>query len=879
MAEFDNISDDALLSSLGPAPAAAHTPAAFIAQHAGTAASAGQQLGVDPNLLLAQWGLETGWGKSVVPGTNNLGNVKDFSGGGVAATDNATGTTDNYRAYSSPDAFATDQANLLARKYPGVVGAGSDVGKFANGLQGYAEDPQYPQKLAAVVQTVQRNQPQAAPQQPSMLARVGDAVASAISGTANAATPQELSGISDADLLAALAARGNPQAQQQPGFLEQVGHQIGRTARAVGHGVADAAGFVANPVNAAINSAGALIGHDPHLQDVDTLIRRGVDAVTPDAWNGTEQTVGQLADAVANPVNLVGAEIMAPAAGALSTLGRGALAGAVTGGAQPLHGSDTVGDFAGRVAGGAAGGAAGAVVGGAVGAVADRLATGVDRLVSAVRSTMPSTRAAARVNADELIQQAAQDQNIDISAIPQSILAATRQRVTDALSRDGTIDAAALLRRAEGDAVLGPDSSLTLGQATRDPTQFTLERNTRGKIGGEQLAQRYADQNRGLIDALNNQGALEAPGEYQAGQGVMNALAQKDAEAQKGVSSLYSQANAIHGNDVPLDADAFVSEARDQLAQQMRDLHLPPSVDRQLTKFVGRENAQGEVQSPETPLTVSTAEQFKSILGQDIADAEARGKGNVVSALGIVRKALDNAQPLLGGEADQGAAALAAFNKARAVAKERFDTIDAVPALNAVVSGKAVPDTFFNRFVLNGNVGDINAMLNIVPDQGMALRRQMVDYLKQKALGGASDEVGTFSQSGYNKALNSIGTQKLNALFDPGQVAQLKQIGRVAANVQAEPAGSAVNHSNTAAAISNSAVNALLSIAEKVPGIRLGAGVAKNMFDQTGNRRLAQEALAGQAPVTVERSSIDPVNQLLPFLPGIVGAAAVPARR
>jgi hypothetical protein len=154
MADLSSLSDDALLSSIGPAPAAAHTPAAFVAQHAGTAAATGQQLGVDPNLLLAQWGLETGWGKSVIPGTNNLGNIKDFSGGGVAARDNATGSNDNYRAYASPDAFAADQASLLSRKYPGVVGAGSDVQKFAAGLRGYAEDPQYGQKLAATAQTV-----------------------------------------------------------------------------------------------------------------------------------------------------------------------------------------------------------------------------------------------------------------------------------------------------------------------------------------------------------------------------------------------------------------------------------------------------------------------------------------------------------------------------------------------------------------------------------------------------------------------------------------------------------------------------------------------------------------------------------------------------
>ena len=41
---------------------------------------------VSPVALLAQAALETGYGKSVIPGTNNLFNIKDPSGKGVAAT-------------------------------------------------------------------------------------------------------------------------------------------------------------------------------------------------------------------------------------------------------------------------------------------------------------------------------------------------------------------------------------------------------------------------------------------------------------------------------------------------------------------------------------------------------------------------------------------------------------------------------------------------------------------------------------------------------------------------------------------------------------------------------------------------------------------------
>ncbi|MBN3777450.1 glucosaminidase domain-containing protein [Burkholderia sp. Ac-20345] len=122
----------------------------FVRTYGAVAQRAGEQLGVAPNVLLTQWGLETGWGKSVIPGTNNLGNIKDFSGGGVRARDNATGSNDAYRAYATPNAFADDYAAMIQRRYPNAVGAGGDVGRFATALKqgGYAEDPRYVSKMA-----------------------------------------------------------------------------------------------------------------------------------------------------------------------------------------------------------------------------------------------------------------------------------------------------------------------------------------------------------------------------------------------------------------------------------------------------------------------------------------------------------------------------------------------------------------------------------------------------------------------------------------------------------------------------------------------------------------------------------------------------------
>jgi hypothetical protein len=171
----------------------------FIQQYAPVAASVSQRIGVAPDVLLGQWGLETGWGKSVVPGTNNLGNIK---GPGVAATDNQTGSNDQYRAYSSPQAFGNDFANLISSNYKGAIGAGSDASAYGKALKagGYATDSGYANKLSSAV---------------GMVRKFGDAIASAISGSANAAelSPQQMSG---APVISATGQQIMPQATKQP---------------------------------------------------------------------------------------------------------------------------------------------------------------------------------------------------------------------------------------------------------------------------------------------------------------------------------------------------------------------------------------------------------------------------------------------------------------------------------------------------------------------------------------------------------------------------------------------------------------------------------------------------------------------------------------
>jgi hypothetical protein len=124
----------------------------FAMQYKDVAEKVGKELGVDPGILISQWGLETAWGTKTV-GQYNFGNIKDVTGKGPKAYDKMEKSRDSYKSYDSPDAFAADYTALIKRNFPKAVGAGSDISAFSAGLQSgekgaYATDPNYRKVLA-----------------------------------------------------------------------------------------------------------------------------------------------------------------------------------------------------------------------------------------------------------------------------------------------------------------------------------------------------------------------------------------------------------------------------------------------------------------------------------------------------------------------------------------------------------------------------------------------------------------------------------------------------------------------------------------------------------------------------------------------------------
>jgi hypothetical protein len=200
----------------------------------------------------------------------------------------------------------------------------------------------------------------------------------------------------------------------------------------------------------------------------------------------------------------------------------------------------------------------------------------------------------------------------------------------------------------------------------------------------------------------------------------------------------------------------------------------------------------------ELPLTVKTAEQIKTAIGNL---QRSSADGSTRKALGLVRQALDDA-PVLQGQGDD---AINAFNQARSLNRNWRGLVEKTPALQAIEEG-VQPDRFVQDYIIRGagkaNVMDVARLKNAIkgsPDAIQAVREQILSHLKTKAMSGKPDEAMTFTQSGYNNAFTAIGERKLRMFFKPEEIDRMKAVGRVAMYEQVQPSGSAVNNSNSGA--------------------------------------------------------------------------------
>lgn len=146
------------------------TPDDFVSSLRPAATKAGNEIGVEAEILLAQAALETGWGKAVIKhpdgrSSYNLFGIKADSRWqgervisstieyehGIAVKHNET-----FRSYGSYEESFQDYVEFLKtnKRYDHALAQTGDAVKFVSALQdaGYATDPDYAQKINELLQ-------------------------------------------------------------------------------------------------------------------------------------------------------------------------------------------------------------------------------------------------------------------------------------------------------------------------------------------------------------------------------------------------------------------------------------------------------------------------------------------------------------------------------------------------------------------------------------------------------------------------------------------------------------------------------------------------------------------------------------------------------
>jgi hypothetical protein len=342
-----------------------------------------------------------------------------------------------------------------------------------------------------------------------------------------------------------------------------------------------------------------------------------------------------------------------------------------------------------------------------------------------------------------------------------------------------------VMRHLEADTLPIP-VRLTEGQATGDVVKLSNEQNLKAKQPA--FAQRFNEQNTQLVENVPLIRERAAPDVFatktiESSQALIEAYKALDDTRNVDIRAAYKALEDANGGAFPVDAQAIVRNADARLAKKLKTNFVPPEIAADLKAF--REGA---------PMNFEQFEALRTNLAAEGRKADRAGDGNRSMAVSLIRQALEDV-PLKG----EAAALKPMADKARDLAKTRFDALKKDPAYKAAVDDAVPADKFFDKFVINGINKNINTMVETLGRDSVAnqhMRAGTINWLSDKA--GIVDGRGNFSQANYNKALKRLDdVNNFGAIFDPDSQLQLRTLGNVAAYTQFQPRGSFVNNSNT----------------------------------------------------------------------------------
>lgn len=640
--------------------------------------------------------------------------------------------------------------------------------------------------------------------------------------------------------------------------LREIPRQVGLFARYGIEGAGRIADVVSEPIrHALVNPLARAIGAPEATRSSGQLASDISDAVgLPTPQNANERVIGDASRLVAgsmvmgsgsadaagrvvnpmvrNALNMLAAKPGVQAAGAMSS--------GLAGGSVREAGGSNLEQFGASLLGGVAGGFS-----------ADKLAGFAKSGANALRNLL-TPKATELVNADQHIALTLERSGVDWSGVPERIKQIMREDAAQALANGQPLNAEALQRllvfRRAG-------VTPTVGQLTQDPGQITREANL-AKVGAnstdpalQRLPALQNQNTRTLLNNLDDAGAGRAPDAMGAATTAIGTMRSNLTRAGDSRDALYAAARDSQGRSVVLDGPA-AAQAAVQRLQRDGVGKLPPEVDSWLN----------DITSGRTPLTVDYQQQLVKNLYRKMQGAG--DNGDLRHGLRIVRDALDRADvpqvglanpgnlPAIPGTVQPstqqaGSDAINAFRAARSAHQELRARVDSNPALQAVEDG-VQPDQFMQRFVIGkgASAADVRALRSeLDPQATQQMRDYLVRYLRDKATGGDSD-ITKFGGKTYRDALRDI-QAKLPAFFTQEEIQHLQDIGNAAKYMQSQPAGAAVNNSNSGALVIGKGLDMLDRAAGYIP--LGGKDVIRGAIQGVQQRQVLTPANALRTPV------------------------------
>lgn len=436
--------------------------------------------------------------------------------------------------------------------------------------------------------------------------------------------------------------------------------------------------------------------------------------------------------------------------------------------------------------------ASGTVLGGASVPVAEGLIRSAGAVINKFVNTGKGVLGGLAVtpaNIENQLQVEFQRGGVDWKSLSEEARKNIVSEVHNAIKGGGTLDAEAMSRMADFARVgIKP----TQGQLTRNGYQWGNEQNLSKMEVGAPLADRFTEQNKGLLGAVDKARAgtgATSTDAYDAGQAITSGILSKDAPKKAAVTEAYDAFKQSAGVNAEVPA-APLAGTLGRVIEEHGPSKIPADVVSRLKEYGLLGGTQTKV------LDLQQAEILRKLISNNTTFENS-------AAMKPLRQSIDDAINGMGSSVGADAANL--LTNARGLAANRLGQIDRSPAMQAALgrSEQVAPEQFVDKFIIrkSSSVQDVANNLRAMPVEARAeARAAVLDWIKSKSVIGGTEDAAKFSQSGFNKAIEAIGPRKLELIFagDKGTLETLRSIGRVGSYVQTPPVASSANTSGSA---------------------------------------------------------------------------------